>query len=316
MSELDELLRGSLGRLAEPGDPTGVLDAIRSRVEAAGPNGDGGSGPGGAGASPWAGPAALGVIALAAAAGGVGLAWAAPGPSAPVVASPEPVVVAAGIDGAACPGGPAVATLDPGARVLAIARSEDGGYLQVRNPAALGTTVWVRAAEAVVDPGQDVDALPVASCSEGGEITVQVTEAPAPEPVVTEAPEPQPGPAPKPTPPADSSPPVIDAGAWSTSVLYGAGWGGGCVPTAATITITATDDIGVTSVAATSTFAGLTPTLQSQSGSTWTYGIATPTWGQPSLGSDVPITFIFTAYDATGKSASDQASLTYYYCLN
>jgi len=34
MSELDDVLRGSFARIAEPGDPTGVVAAIQSRVDA------------------------------------------------------------------------------------------------------------------------------------------------------------------------------------------------------------------------------------------------------------------------------------------
>ena len=75
MSELDVLLRESLGRLAEPGDPTGVVEAIRARVEAAGSPGAGGSGGGApsAGASFLGGWAPLGGLAILAAGGGVAL---------------------------------------------------------------------------------------------------------------------------------------------------------------------------------------------------------------------------------------------------
>ena len=42
MSDIEVLLRESFARLAEPGDPTGVADAIRARVDAAGPPDGGG----------------------------------------------------------------------------------------------------------------------------------------------------------------------------------------------------------------------------------------------------------------------------------
>src|SRR5664279_4863986 len=64
MADLDTLLRDSFARLAEPGDPTGVAEAIQARVDAGGgPGPSGGSGGGGFGGFrswiPWAGVALL-----------------------------------------------------------------------------------------------------------------------------------------------------------------------------------------------------------------------------------------------------------------
>lgn len=277
MSELDVLLRESLGRLAEPGDPTGVAEAIRARVEAAGSSGDGSPGGGGSGAgsggswgsgtgSFWAGWAPLGGLALLAAAGGVALGLGLPAAGADAMpASEAPLVVsrAGSIPAAACPGGTTIAGLDPGARVLALARDEAGTNLAVRDPGALNSIVWVAAGSAVVDPDADVAGLPVWGCGDTTAIPVAPvpTLAPAPDPGPDPAPAPAPGPGPgpkpvpAPPPPADTQNPTIQVGGWSETYVctVDAGYG----PASASISITVGDNVGVTSVTATSPTAGV-----------------------------------------------------------
>ncbi len=94
MSELDVILHESLGRLAEPGDPTGVAEAIRARVEGVGSSGDGSIGDGGSdaggarfwsgpGGTFWSGPGVLGILIGLSVDGGVlGLPDAPPNPPA------------------------------------------------------------------------------------------------------------------------------------------------------------------------------------------------------------------------------------------
>ena len=170
MSELDVLLRESLGRLAEPGDPTGVVEAIRARVEAAGSSGDGGSGAGdsgsgsGAGGSGggtfwsrpfWGGAVPMVVLAVVAVVGGgaLGASGALDNPDGPPALPVGPAygVVSGGVEALGCPGGAAVESLTPGTRVLATKISEDGDFVAVRNPFALSRTVWLPTAVLVPD---------------------------------------------------------------------------------------------------------------------------------------------------------------------
>jgi hypothetical protein len=331
MSELDVLLRESLGRLAEPGDPTGVADAVRARVGAAGaggetppgagPTGGGGSGAagaGGGGASTgfWGGWAPLAVLGAVGLVGGIGLALAQePDALAADATVPLEISLPMTVPGAACPGGAPVAQLDGGAHVLALYRSEDGAFLAVRNPALLGQTVWIPASSAIVDEGQDVEALPVDGCHEGGEIVA----APEPEPVPTEtAPlpeettDPKPGPKPQPEPAPDTSAPTISGGQFSPGSLKGAGAGcGGNGQT--TITLSVTDNVGVTGVVAADNHANVAMSAGSQSGSNWTF-VATAS-NQPSSGSNVSVTVTFTATDAAGNSSQATRNFTFEYCL-
>ena len=63
---------------------------------------------------------------------------------------------------AACPGGPIVASLGAGTRVLTIQRSEDSAWLGVRNPNDFGDVMWLANADLVIDPAQRaVFTLPV-----------------------------------------------------------------------------------------------------------------------------------------------------------
>src|SRR5690349_4735895 len=144
MAEIDVLLSSSLKRVAQPGDPAGVADAIRSRVDAgdtgtpASSSGFGGGGP--LSWLPW-----IGVIAVAGIVGGTMGATgvfgeeAAPPPPSPAGISSY---IDGHVDGLACPGGAVIGSLDPGQRVYAVERSDDTAYLSVRDPYDLTRTVW------------------------------------------------------------------------------------------------------------------------------------------------------------------------------
>lgn len=333
MSELDVLLRESIGRLAEPGDPTGVVGAIRARVEASGSSTDGssgdgspkdgGSGAGGSGGASsgitgagrsgsgiWGGWTPFGILIGLSVAGGAGLALATqqPAEGGAVPLSPLPFTSSQGVSAAACPGGPAVATLDPGARLLALRQSADGAYYAVRDPQALGTVVWVAEGVAVVDPGQDPDALPVGGCEDAGEIVPIVTEAP-PEPEPQPDPAPAPAPAPRPGPggggstpppaPTDVQKPTIQVGNWSESYTCTVDVGYG--PASASISITVGDNVGVTSVTASSPTPGVSLSGPSGSGSTRTFTVSR------SGNTDAVIQVTFTVKDAAGNTVTGSA---------
>ena len=333
MSELDVLLRESLGRLAEPGDPTGVADAIRLRVDSAGSPGGGSmggggagtpvtrggssgaagaegtaAGGGGAGSGFWGGWAPFGILIGLSVAGGAALAvatqQAADGGATPL--APLSLAASNGIPASACPGGHAVTALDPGARLLALSQSEDGAYFSVRDPHALGTVVWVAKGVAVVDLGQDPDALPVSGCYEAGEVVPIVTQGPA-EPETAPQPEPQPGPRPAPggggsTPPpvtTDSVKPTIQVGNWSESYTCTVDVGYG--PASASISITVGDNVGVTSVTASSPTPGVSLSGPSGSGATRTFTVSR------SGNTDATIQVTFTVKDAAGNTVTGSA---------
>ena len=107
------------------------------------------------------------------------------------------------------PGGPVIGELFAGDRVLAVARSDDSGYLGVRDPNDFARTLWFERAVVIVDSGQaDVATLPVAACPVA---TVTVVE---PAPVPTEGPVPGPIPVPQPGPSDSQNPAILQY--WAT----------------------------------------------------------------------------------------------------
>lgn len=319
MSDLDVLLRESLGRLAEPGDPTGVVEAVRARVEAAGSGGgdsagDGGSGATGAGGAGsgtagtgfWAGWAPLAVLAVVSAVGGAGLALATQ-PDAPSSSVYAPLSLPSeyGVPASLCPGGETVAVLDPGARVVAVARSEDGASVAVRNPRALDDLVWIALSAAEPDAGTNVQDLPVSGCEESGPIVPIVTAEPEPVPTETDEPAPGPGPAPQPGPgpdpgPSDTQNPTIQVGNWNQSYICttDAPWG----PQSASITVSVGDNVGVTSTTASSAASGVSISGPVVSGSNRTFTITR------SGTSDASVTLSFVASDAAGNTVSGNSA--------
>ena len=319
MSDLDVLLRESLGRLAEPGDPTGVVEAVRARVEAAGSGGgdsagDGGSGAtgaggGGAGAAGtgfWGGWAPLGILIGLSVAGGAGLALALQ-PDAPSTSAYAPLSLPGefGVPAALCPGGETVALLDPGARLVAVARTEDGGSVAVRNPRALDSLVWIALSAAEPDAGADVEALPISGCEESGPIVPIVTEAspePVPGPDPAPAPGPNPGPQPGPGPapgPSDTQNPTIQVGNWSPDEIYDAANPHPECTESTSISVFVGDNVGVTNVTW-SAPSGVSVSATGQSGNTWTFSASVS--GSPSSGSNTR-TVTFRAHDAAGNQS-------------
>lgn len=301
MAEIDVLLSASLKRIAQPGDAAGVADAIRSRVDA----GDTGtpassSGFGGGGGPltwlPWVGVVVVGgIIGGAVGASGV---LAAP----PMVPALSSGVLGDSVTATGCPGGAGVVELDRGTRVLAVVRSEDSAYLGVRDPLDVGRTVWLPVGVVVVDEGQPAIAtLPVDGCPVPTLLTetpppAPVPPAPAPEQSVPEQPAPPP-------PPSDTTPPGISAGAFSPQPVYGTEAAPYC-PVVATITVTASDNVGIASVSGSSN-AGGTVSLTGSSGSnfTFSYSVSHPT------GANKNVTITFVATDTSGNQSSTQSGL-------
>jgi cell division septation protein DedD len=328
--------------MAEPGDASGVADAIRARVEAGGTGSSGSSGSsggagvggassGGAGAGaagrsltwlPWLSLAGLVlVVAVAGAAAGFSGALGRPG-SGPARAADVAGIAASvgsGVQAFGCPGGGVATSLAPGTRVLAVERSDSGSWLGIRDPYELTRTVWLPAGAVVVADGQPaLDTLPIGGCpapsSEppSAEPTATPSEQPSAEPTAT--PEPTVATTPRPTPTAtpkaaDKTRPSISAGAWTVSPVYGLHWN--CGLSHSQIKIVATDNVGVTGVSATSTFPGATLTLASHSGSDYVFVFQMPATN-PATGST---SVTFTARDAAGNKRAVTVSLAVNYCL-
>jgi hypothetical protein len=263
--ELDGVLRDALQRAAQPGDSTGVADAIRSRVAAGdlGTSVAGGMAPGWGGGVfgwlPW-----LALVVLAGIGGGVVGASGVVGAEQQQIVAGYTAVLDDSAPAASCPGGPVIGSLSAGDRVLAVARSEESDYLGVRDPNDFARTLWFDRAVVVVDAGQaDVATLPVEACPVA---TVEVIE---PTPVPTEEPteDPQP-PAPK-----DSTPPnILQQGANPTTVYGDEGVCGATTPLTTTVAAyVVSDNVGVTSVTATWVAAGGGSATLAPNGSGWSF---------------------------------------------
>ena len=197
-------------------------------------------------------------------------------------------LVSDSVDAAVCIGGAGASTFTPGERVLAVARSDDSSYLGLRDSAHFTRTVWVPAAAVKLDPKQDVASLPV------GGVCPVVTEVLPVTPVAPVTPA-KPG---KPvTPPAkDTTPPTVGT------------------PTAPTVncgtkvSVTAADNVGVTSVSitwtGTNTGSGSMTTVSGH----WEF-----TAGNSFH--DGSTTFKVTAHDAAGNSSPTTSVVASLQCL-
>lgn len=302
MADLDTMLRESLNRLAVPADPAGVAEAIQRRLDA----GDPGTpppkgGPGIAGILPWIGVALVAGI-VGGVLGGFGLFG---HPIAPVSLS----VVSVGdqmVPGLDCPGGAAAASFQPGERVLAVARSADSSYLGLRDPADRSRTVWVSTSSVVRDPHEKaVSSLPVGGCP--APTTSVVPPTPRPGHSVATPPTKPVKPPTKPTPPkGDTTKPQIAAKAPQPGTIYGYHPVQECSPGTSTIVVVASDNVGVTSVTATSSFSAAVITRISVSGNVYTYTVHA-VYATPNPDTHIPVTF--TARDAAGNHASTSVSI-------
>lgn len=296
---LDARLRDALARAARPGDSAGVADAIRSRLDA----GDSGTSVATATAPGWGGGAWswmpwLGLVVVAGVVGtALGVSGVAGRPAGETVVD---VPVALGESAAAydCIGGARIGRLSAGTRVLAVERSDDALWLGVRDPRALGSTVWVALGDVSLDEGRPaLDALPVGgACPE----TVVVVEAePAPEP--TQGPDPGPNPAPNPNP---------DPGPSDTTAPTASGPSADVNNCPAIVRVSAGDNVAVTGVTvswsgAASGSAQMTPA----GGALWQLSYDSANLPEGNM------TFTFVARDAAGNQSPPVAINVYMVCL-
>ena len=275
LDELDNVLRDAFARAAQPGDPSGVADAIRSRI-AGGDIGTpalGSTAPGFGGAFSW-----LPWIGVIVAAGVVGTTLGATGVFGSPIDDLEVVGYSSVLDGsapaAACPDGPVVAMLGAGTRVLTVQRSDDSAWLGVRNPHDVRDVLWLASTHLVIDQAQAaVASLPVGeACPEA----FVATPAPAP------------APAPEPAPAKDTTKPTIGQPTATPNPVYNTD------PTI--ITVTASDNSGVTSVLISWSGEFTGSSTMTSSGGVWKYTFTPP---NADVGGD--ITFTLRAKDAAGN---------------
>lgn len=300
---LDGRLRDALGQAAQPGDSTGVADAIRSRIAA----GDPGTSVSGSTAPGWGGGGVLGwlpwlAIVMLAGVGGSALgASGVMGVEQRQVVAGYTAVLDDSAPAASCPGGPVIGSLSAGDRVLAVARSEDSGYLGVRDPNDFARTLWFDRAVVVVDAGQaDVDSLPIEACPVATVSVVEPTPVPSDDPVPGPIPVPQPG-------PSDTTPPALANAGANPKTISMQGFPE-CGPTASIISVFVSDPGGVQSV--TASWSGGSASLN-PSGNTWSFSFAEDTIGF----ADTTYTITLTATDSSGNAASTAVAVTVEYCL-
>lgn len=133
-------------------------------------------------------------------------------------------------------------------------------------------------------------------------VTPEATPTVAPTPTITVTPTPTPtptevAPPPPPPPPADTTPPKISAGQWSSAEVYSTG--SSCEPTSADIAVTASDDTRVSDVSASSDTRGTSVVFVSSSKGSYVFRFsgATPT-PDPEQ-----VTVTFTAVDDAGNTS-------------
>jgi hypothetical protein len=284
--ELDGVLRDALQRAAQPGDSTGVADAIRSRVAAGDPGTSvaGGTAPGWGGGvwswMPW-----LGLIAVGALVGGaVGVSGAVGRPAGDVTVD-VPVSIGESAPAHSCVDGPIIGRIAANTRVLAVQRSDDALWVGVRDPGALGGTIWVTLGDVSLDEGTPaLDELPVGgACPET--VVVVPTEEPTPEP--TEEPAPDPGPNPG---PSDTTAPKINTATGTPNPLYNFD--------PLMLKVTAGDGVGVVGVTVSWSGEFTGSAQMSLVGSEWRYTFTPP----DDDGGDIH--FTFRARDAAGNVSS------------
>jgi hypothetical protein len=292
---LDELLSGSLKRAAQPGDSAGVADTIRARVAAGDvgtPAPSGGSAPGfGGGLGGWLPWVAL-VVALGLVGGTLGLTGVFGHPVERVTVAVNSILMPPTVNATSCPDGPVVASVERGSRVVALARNADGTQVQVRNPQNVSQLVWVPASQVDADTGQAaVATLPLgASCP-----TLYVAQ---PLPVVPVTPVTPTKPS-KPGAPKDTTAPSEGK---PTALVENC---------RTTITVSASDNVGVTSVSLTWTG------TNTSSGPAAMSSIGGGKWQKVFLTGmhDGNTTFVAVAHDAAGNASSANSVTAFLQCL-
>jgi hypothetical protein len=234
---------------------------------------------------PW-----IGAVIVVGAVGGAASAYGAFGTPAPAKVS-SAIVLGAGIDALDCPGGASVAHLVGGERVLALRRSSDSAYLQVRNPYDINQLVWLPAGLVSADKHEPaIGTLEVAGCP-----TPTASLDPLPvAPVVPVAPAPgKPSGGGHPTAPRETVKPVIVKANASPTTVYNNG--------VSVLSVTATDNVGVTSVTVTWSGADTGSATMHLTAGVWQYSFSSNRTDSPSYGN---VVFSFVAHDAAGNASA------------
>ena len=293
MSELDDVLRQSFARIAEPGDPAGVAEAMRTRL-AAGDTGTPAATSGFGSSAGWVVPWLFGGALLAVG----GLLLGTSGLLNPLFA-PEPVAqtvqLNTSVDALDCPDGAPVAELAAGNRVLVVARSDDSAYLGVRNPYDTAATVWLPAAVVVADADQPaIDSLPVDGCGTADTTLIAPTAEPTapPTPTETQAPTP-PKPAADRTIPTLGNPTATPAEDICTDDYF--------TTHTSVIAVTAADNVGVTGVSI--SWNGVDTGSAEMTGGPGNWNF---TYNPPVSTSTGTVTFVLKARDAAGNLSGEK----------
>ena len=293
LKDVDSLLRDSFARIAEPGDPAGVVDSIRTRMDAGdtGTPADSSGFGSGSGIGSWLPWGAM-VVVAGLVGTGAGLSGLVGAPAAEVVHLTV-LSVDASTNAYDCPDGSAVSTFSANERALVVARTEDSQWLGVRDSYDYSHTVWLPASVVSIDAGQgDVDAVPVQDCV----VPEVVVNSAAPEATV------EPEDPTKPTPPtSDTTAPALK----TPSVV--APWpnNGVCVAYGehATISVVATDNVGVTGVAISWSGAKSGSGQMSGGGSNWSF-----TYTPANESGYGIVNFTLIARDAAGNLSAPQTT--------
>ena len=203
------------------------------------------------------------------------------------------ILIGLNVAARSCPGGPVVAELSPGSRVVAIARSADGASVQVRNPIDTRSRAWVPAGELMSDRGEAaVASLPVGAACPTVTVPALTAAAPAVPPAPGKPSKPiQPPPASDTTKPTEGKPTALIENCRTT------------------VTVSASDNVGVTSVSlswsGTNTGFG---SMSSIGGGQWQKVFLTGMH-------DGSTTFAAVAHDAAGNASSANSVTASLQCL-
>jgi hypothetical protein len=237
-----------------------------------------------------------GAVALVVVGGVLGVTGAFGHPVEQVTVPVDSILMPPTVQAESCPGGPVVASVERGSRVVAIARSADGAQVQVRNPGDVSQLVWVSTAQVDADSGQvGVSDLPIGPACP----TLYVAQPTVVTPVtpVTPVKPVKPG-APKDTTKPSVGKPTFPLAPESCRV---------------TIDTTASDNVGVTSV--TISWSGPhnhgSNKKMTATGGHWEY-VLNGTTATMFSESD---TFSVTAHDAAGNSSPTNSASTFVQCF-
>src|SRR5690554_3743345 len=227
------------------------------------------------------------------------------GRPAPVVAETM-ITVSATTSGLDCPAGSPVTSFAAGDRVLAIARSDDGDFLAVRDGYDYGRTVWLPTRSVALD-AVGVDEMPVDGC-----LQPVVTRESSPERPPAPQPQPEPGPKPKPAPapgPAPDTTAPTPLQWWADpSTIHCPSNVGPAFPGTTTIHLLASDNVGVASATVAWSGAASGSGSMTASSGEWRFSYTAPA-------TSGAITFTVTARDAAGNASAPRSVPVTVTCL-